>query len=40
MKSSSGGIIWGDWDFGSGLILDQRPEGVATSVELVDLGSM
>ena len=40
MESSSDGIMWGDWGFGSGVIVDGRPEGVAISVELVDIGSM
>ena len=40
MEFSSYGMIWGDWGFGSGLIMDGRPEGVAIAVKLVDLGSM
>ena len=40
MESSFDGIMWGDWGFGSGLIVDGRPEGMAIDVELVDLGSM
>ena len=40
MYSSSNGMIRGDWDFGSGVIVDGRPEGVAISVEFVDLGYM
>ena len=39
MDSSYGGMMWGDWGFCSGLIVDRRPEGVAMAVELVDLGS-
>ena len=40
MESSSGGMMWVDWGVGSGVIVDGRPEGVAISVGLVDLGSM
>ena len=40
MESSFDGMMWGDWGFGSGLIVDGRPEGMAIDVELVDLGSM
>ena len=40
MYSSSVGMMWGDWSFGSGVIVNGRPEGVATGVELVDIGSM
>ena len=40
MESSSNGMMWVDWGFGSGVIVDGRPEGVAIDVELVDLGSM
>ena len=38
--SSSDGIMWGDWVFGSGVIVDGRPEGVSIVLELVSLGSM
>ena len=38
MDSSSDGMVWGDWVFGSGLIVDGRPEGVAIPVDLVDIG--
>ena len=38
--SSSDGMMWGDWGFDSGVIVDWRPEGVAILLELVDLGSM
>ena len=40
MESSSDVMMWGDWGFGSGVILDGRPVGVAITVELVDLGYM
>ena len=40
MESSSDGMMWGDWGFGSGVIVDGRPEGVAIAVELVDICSM
>ena len=40
MESSSGVMMWFDCGFGSGLIVNGRPEGMAISVELVDLGSM
>ena len=40
IDSSSDGMMWGDWGFGSGLIVDGRPEGVDIVLELVDLGSM
>ena len=40
MDSSSDGIIWSDWGFGSGVIVDGQTEGVDIAVELVDLGSM
>ena len=40
MDSSSDGIMWGDWVFGSGVIVDGRPEGVSMDMELVDIGSM
>ena len=40
MESSSDEIMWVDWGFGSGLIVNGRPEGVAIAVELVDLGYM
>ena len=40
MDSLSDGMIWGDWGFGSGLIADGQPEGVAIAVELVVIGSM
>ena len=40
MESSSDVMMWGDWVFGSVLIVYGRPEGVAISVELVDLGYM
>ena len=40
IDSSSDGMMWGDWDFGSGVIVDGRPEGVAIVLELVALGSM
>ena len=29
IDSSSDGMMLGDWDFGSGLIVDGRPEGVS-----------
>ena len=40
IDSSSGGMMWGDWGFGSVVILDGRPEGVAIVLELVALGYM
>ena len=40
MDSSSYVMMWGDWGFGSGIIVDGRPVGVAISVKLLDLGSM
>ena len=40
MNSPYDGMMWGDWGFGSVVIVDGRPEGVAIAVELVDLGSM
>ena len=40
MESSSDGMMWGDWVVGSGVIVDGRPEGVSTVVELIDIGSM
>ena len=40
IDSSSDGIMWGDWGFGSGVILDVQPEGVVIFLELVALGSM
>ena len=38
MDSSSDGMMWGDWCFGSGVIVDGRPEGVAIVLELGALG--
>ena len=40
MDYSSDGMMWGDWGFGSGVIVDGRLEGVDMDVELVDIGSM
>ena len=40
MESSSDEMMWGDWGFGSGVIVDGWPEGVAMAVELVDIGSI
>ena len=40
IDSSYDGIMWGDWGFGSRVIVDGRPEGVAIVLELVALGSM
>ena len=40
MDSSSDGMMWDDWGFGSRVIVDGRSEGVAMAVELVDIGSM
>ena len=40
MESSSDGMVWGDWGFGSGVIVDGRPEGMAIAVDPVDLGSI
>ena len=38
MEYSSDGMVWGDWGFGSGVIVDGRPEGVPIAVDLVDIG--
>ena len=40
IDSSSDGMMWGDWGFGSGVIVDGRPEGIAIVLELVDLSSV
>ena len=40
MDSSSDRMMCGDWGFGSVVIVDGWPEGVAIAVELVDLGYM
>ena len=40
IDSSYDGIMWVDWGFGSGVIVDERPEVVAIVLELVALGSM
>ena len=40
VDSSSDGMMWGDWGFGSGLIVYGRTEGVFIVLELVDSGSM
>ena len=40
MDSSSDVMIWGDWCFGSVVIVDGRPEGVVVVLELVALCSM
>ena len=40
MDSSSDGMMWGGWGFGSELIVDGQPEGMFVSVEIVDLGSI
>ena len=40
IDSPSDGMMWGDWGFGSVLIVDGRPEGVSIVLELVDLVSM
>ena len=40
MDSSSKRIMCGDWGVLSGVILDERPEGVAIVVDLVELVSM
>ena len=40
IDSSSDGIIWGDWGFCSGVIVDERPGVVDVVLELVALGSM
>ena len=40
IDSSSDGIMWGYWVFGSGLIVDVRPEGVAIALELIYLDYM
>ena len=40
IDSSSDGMMWVDWVFGSGVIVDGRPESVSIVLELVDLGSM
>ena len=38
--SSSDGIMWGDWGFGSGVIVDRRPESFSIVLELLALGYM
>ena len=40
IDSSSDEMMWDDWGFGLGLIVDGRTEGVAIFLELVYLGSM
>ena len=40
MESSSNVMIFSDYGFGSEVIVDGQPEGVAIAVELVDIGSM
>ena len=40
IDSSSDGMMWDDWGFGSGIIVDGRPEGVAIVLDLVSLGYM
>ena len=40
MEYSYGGMMWGDWGVGSGVIMDGRPETVAIAVEPVDIGFM
>ena len=40
MDSSSDGMMWVDWGFGSGITMNGRLEGVAVAVKLVDIGSM
>ena len=40
IDSLSYGIMWGNWGFGSGVIVDGRPEGVVIILELVVLGYM
>ena len=40
IHSSSDGMMWGDWGFGSGVIVYGRPEGVDIVLYLVALGSM
>ena len=40
IDSSSDGMMWGDWGFGSGVIVYGRPEGVSIVLELVALDSM
>ena len=40
IDSSSDVMMWGDWGFGLGLILDGRPGGVSIVLELLALGSM
>ena len=40
MDSSSDGMMWGYWCVGSGVIVDDLPEGVSIVLELGALGSM
>ena len=40
MESSYDEMMWGDWGFGSGVILYGLPKDVAIGVELVDICSM
>ena len=40
IDSLSDGMMWSDWGFGSVVIVDGRPEGVAIVLELVDLASV
>ena len=40
MESSSDLIMWGYWGFGSGVIVDGRPEDESMDVEFVYIGSM
>ena len=40
IDSSYDGMMWGDWGFGSGLIVYGRSEVVSIVLELVALGSM
>ena len=40
IDSWSDGMMWGDWGFGSGVIVDGRSEGVSVVLELLALGSM
>ena len=40
MDSSSDGMMWVDWCFGSGVIVYGQPEVVIIVLELGDLGSI
>ena len=33
-------MMWGDWGFGSEVIVNGRPEGISIVMEILNLGSM